>query len=121
MAATYCVRGDLRETQGERGTTEKEDAEEEEGEEEEEERKEEISLSCPFSCTVKVDVLFSTRRVSRGCFMAIVCARQMAQKRDRMLPLGEPSGLKYDRGDGPGGGGGGQKGVRRMVLWVHFI
>lgn len=22
----------------------------------------------------------------------------MAQKRDRMLPLGEPSGLKYDRG-----------------------
>jgi len=30
--------------------------------------------------------------------MAIVCARQMAQKRDRTLPLGEPSGLKYDRG-----------------------
>lgn len=23
----------------------------------------------------------------------------MAQKRDRMLPLGEPSGLKYDRGE----------------------
>lgn len=41
---------------------------------------------------------FDAPSLSRGCFMAIVCARQMAQKRDRMPPLGEPSGLKYDRG-----------------------
>lgn len=93
MAATYCVMAIF----GKRGEKEREREEEKEDEKEEEEEGE-GDLSCPFSCTMKVDVLFSTRRVSRGCFMAIVCARQMAQKRDRMLPLGEPSGLKYDRG-----------------------
>lgn len=90
----YLLRhGDLRETRGERERRRKKKKKEDK------KRKRERRRSF-----VSVFVYhesgraFSTRRVSRGCFMAIVCARQMAQKRDRMLPLGEPSGLKYDRG-----------------------
>lgn len=90
MAATYCVvaifESEAGETEGERKR--------ERGPEKERKR----YTPCPFSCTVKVDVPFFSAPTLARCFMAIVCARQMAQKRDRMLPLGEPSRLKYDRG-----------------------
>lgn len=99
MAATYCVVAIFWETRGEE--EEEEEEEKDEGKEvEEEEEARRRSLVSVFVYHEGGRAFFWARRVSRGCFMAIVCARQMAQKRDRMLPLGEPSGLKYDRGGG---------------------
>lgn len=55
-------RGDLWETRKERETRKKKKMKRKKNKR----RKKERFLSCPFSCTMKVDVLFSTRRSLAG-------------------------------------------------------
>lgn len=101
MAATYCVVAIFWETRGEEEEEEEEEEKDEGKEVEEEEEARRRSLVSVFAYHEGGRAFFfGAPSLAGSCFMAIVCARQMAQKRDRMLPLGEPSGLKYDRGGG---------------------
>jgi len=99
MAATYrvvvAIFGEERPEESERASERARERQIGSGEGKKERKR---SLTSVFVYRESGRAFFQRAGSRAGCFMAIVCARQMAQKRDRMLPLAEPSGLKYDRG-----------------------